>query len=122
MLSYLLPLLLALCSTAPSSPTITAVEAAQLPGQYVHVRTIVARVFTTRTGYTFLNLDHSRPYCPLEVVIRPGLLPNLTRHLQKRPAKLASRIVEVEGYVQAAEGSTAQIWLSRAPALSVLAP
>ncbi|OON67298.1 hypothetical protein [Hymenobacter sp. CRA2] len=61
------------------------------------MRAIVARVHATKAGYTFLNIDRSRPSCPLEVVICPDLLPNLTRHLQKRPANLAGRTVEAEG-------------------------
>jgi hypothetical protein len=112
-------LLLSLCSTTPPTPTITAAEAAKRPGEYVHVRARVARVFQARSGYVFLNLSQPRPNCPLEVVVAPDVVPNLTRHLRKRPTELAGRVVQVEGVVQAAEGSTAQIWLSRAPALSV---
>lgn len=79
----------------------------------------MARVFTACSGYTFLNLDYVRPGCPPEVVVSPELLPALTWYLQKRPAMIAGRVVQVEGYVQAAEDSTVQICLSRPPALSV---
>ena len=82
----------------------------------MHVRATVAAIRTTRTGYTFISLDHARPGCKLEVVVKP----ELTSKLSTAPSKLAGRLVVVQGYVQAtANGSTAQIWLDRAPALSV---
>lgn len=88
----------------------------------MHVCATVARVLTTRAGYTFLHLGRTHPACPLELVIRPDLLSNMVRHLQQRPAKPTGRVIVAERYVQAASGSAAQIWLARAPALSVEAP
>ncbi len=86
----------------------------------MHVRATVAAIRTTRTGHTFISLERPGPNCPIEVAVRPELLPNLTRYLQLQPSKLTGRVVLVQGYVQAtAKDSTAQIWLDRAPALSV---
>ncbi len=110
-----------LSSSTPPQPELTAAQAAAHPGQYVHVRTTVAATRTTRTGYTFISLEQPGPKCPVEVAVRPELLPNLTRYLQLQPSELTGRVVLVQGYVQAtAKGSTAQIWLDRAPALSVV--
>lgn len=105
-----------LSSSTPRQPELTAAQAAAHHGQYVHVHATVAATRTTRTGYTFISLDHARPGCKLEVVMKP----ELTNKLSTAPSKLAGRLVVVQGYVQAtANGSTAQIWLDRAPALSV---
>lgn len=53
----------------------------------MRVRAIVAATSTTRTGYTFISLDHARPGCKLEV--KPGL----TSKLSTAPSKLAGRLV-----------------------------
>ena len=98
-------------STTPSE--LTAAKAARCPDQYMHVRTIVVRAYTARTGYTFLNLDYARPSCPLVVK------PELATQLSTAPSKLTGCAVMVQNYVQATSGSTAQIWLDRTPALSV---
>ena len=113
-------LLLVIATAALSSSTTPPELTAAHPGQYVHVRATVAATRTTRTGYTFISLQQPRPKCPVEVAVRPELLPNLTRYPQLQPSDLTGRVVLVQGYVQAtAKGSTAQIWLDRAPALSV---
>ena len=85
----------------------------------MHVRATVAATRTTRTGYTFISLEQPGPKCPIEVAVRPELLPNLTRYLQLQPSELTGRVVLVQGVQATAKGSTAQIWLDRAPALSV---
>ena len=110
-------------SSSTTPPELTAAQAAKCPGQYVHVRATVATIRETSGGYTFLSLDKPGRACPLEVAVRANLLPNFTRYLGHQPAHLAGRTVLVQGYVQAtANGSTAQIWLDRAPALSVALP
>ncbi|MBD2768481.1 hypothetical protein IC235_11330 [Hymenobacter sp. BT664] len=101
-------------STTPPLSAMTAAEAAR-PGQYVHVRATIARTYNARSGYVFLNLDQPRPACLLEVVVKPELVGKFAA----APTQLAGRVVLVQGYVQAAEGSTAQIWLDWAPVLSI---
>lgn len=118
-------LLLAIAAAALSSsttpPELTAAQAAKCPGQYVHVRAIVATTRSTGGGYTFISLDKPGRACPLEVAVRPELLLNFIRHLGHHPNQLTGHTVTVQGYVQATS-STAQIWLDRAPALSEAAP
>ena len=70
------------CAATGPEPTLTAAEAARPLGRYVHVRATVARVYTTRAGYTFMHLEGARPNCSLELVILPDLLPNMVRHLK----------------------------------------
>ena len=103
-------------STTP--PELTATEAASYPGKYVHVRATVASFSIERANLCVLSLDRSGPKCPLLVVVKPELVGKL----QLPPAKLKGRVVLVQGFVQAAKGSTAQIWLDRAPELTVAAP
>lgn len=100
-------------STTP--PELTAAEAAKHPGQYVHVRATVVGFRTERANLCVLSLDRTGPKCPLLVVVKPDLVGKL----QLPPAKLKGRVVLVQGYVQATAGATSQIWLDRAPALSV---
>lgn len=115
----LLVIATAALSSSTTPPELSAAQAAAHPGQYVHVRATVAATRTTRTGYTFISLQQHRPKCPIEVAVRPELLPNLTRYLQLQPLELTGRVVLVQGVQATANGSTAQIWLDRAPALSV---
>ena len=110
----LLPLAIA-ALTSSATPDLTAAEAAKCPGQYVHVRATVVGFRIERANLCVLSLDRTGPKCPLLVVVKPDLVGKL----QLPPAKLKGRVVLVQGFVQATAGATSQIWLDRAPALSL---
>ena len=113
---FLLLAIAALTLTSSTTPTdLTSAEAATHHGQYVHVRATVVGFRIERANLCVLSLDRTGPKCPLLVVVKPELVSKL----QLPPAKLKGRVVLVQGFVHATAGSTSQIWLDRAPALSV---
>ena len=74
------------------------------------VRATMACICVWLRGSTCRCLDRPR---------RPDLLTCWPQHQQKRPTRWVGRVMQVVKRIQAAEGSTAQIWLSRLPELSV---
>ncbi|GAB2874342.1 hypothetical protein [Hymenobacter ruber] len=118
---FVLTLITAAALTSSTTPPLLKIPADKAPryiGKRAQVTGKVVRAYTAhhREGApTFLNLSKPFPDCPLEVV----LFANVAAHLKMDPAKLVGRTITVTGYIQAANGSTAQMVPDKAAALTV---
>ncbi len=106
-------------STTPPPLKVSAENAHRYIGRWVQVTGKMVRIHSApyKPGVpVFLNMVKPYPNCPLEVVV----FESAANHMHPTPTELTGRTITVEGRIQAASGSAAQIVPDRAAALTVL--